>query len=105
MSKTPAKEILLQLLFAAAKELNQQLPRNKKLVLEAGTILTGTGGTLDSLGLLNLTVLFEQKIEEEFTVSVSLAEGAAITEDQGPFHSLGSLAEHAQRLVEQKLNG
>ncbi len=42
---------LTQLLFEVVDELNEQLPKDKRLEQSLNTVLFGETGTLDSLGL------------------------------------------------------
>ena len=92
------------IVFAAVQELNQQLPKAKRLEAAVGTPLSGAGGKLDSLGLLNLVVLVEQKVEQESGVTLMLADDAAMAAEPNPFQTLGTLVDHVQRSLEQKLN-
>ncbi|MGH3117315.1 MAG: acyl carrier protein [Gaiellales bacterium] len=64
------------------------------------TALLGRDGVLDSMGLVALVVAVEQVIEDEYGVSVSLADERALSERKSPFKTVGTLAEYAGRLVE-----
>ena len=59
-------------ILSAIDELNEQLPRKQKIRKSVDSVLLGQKGGLDSLGLVNLIVSVEQKIEEDFGLSVSL---------------------------------
>jgi acyl carrier protein len=64
------------------------------------TPLFGREGVLDSLGLVALVVAVEQAIEDEYGVSVSLADERALSEGKSPFRTIGTLADYAGRLID-----
>lgn len=97
-------EKIKALLWSAVDELNLQLRRDQRLAKSTAEPLTGEGGRLDSLGLINLLVLTEQRIEAEFGCNVMLADDRAMAAEPSPFATLGTLAEHIQKVLEQKLS-
>lgn len=68
--------------------------------LGADTPLFGREGVLDSLGLVALVVAVEQAIEDDYGVSVTLADERALSERKSPFATVGALAAYAARLIE-----
>jgi hypothetical protein len=64
---------VLELVYSAIDELNQQLPAAKRLAKSATTPLTGSDGALDSLNFLNLIVLVEDKANAAHGTSIALA--------------------------------
>lgn len=54
----------------AVDELNQLLPRDRRLPPSDDTALLGPDGGLDSLGLVNLIVLMERTVAQEFDIAV-----------------------------------
>jgi D-alanine--poly(phosphoribitol) ligase subunit 2 len=92
------KDELVSLVIKALRETNGQeikLPG----VLGTETSLFGQEGILDSLGLVTLVVSVEQAIEDEFGVSVSLADEKAMSQRNSPYRTIGSLAEYADRVL------
>ena len=63
------------------------------------TKLFGRDGNLDSLGLINLIVLVEQNIEEEFDTIITLADEKAISQKRSPFKTIGSLTDYIYLLI------
>ena len=57
---------VIQALFKAMDDVNQLLPKKEQLEKSEETVLSGESGKLDSLGLVNLIVAAERKIEEDF---------------------------------------
>jgi acetyltransferase-like isoleucine patch superfamily enzyme/acyl carrier protein len=87
---------ILACILAAVVELNRQLPAEKKLKTEESTVLFNgrTGDGLDSLDLVNIIVICEQKLEEEFNSTVSLTGRGWANESGSPFETIGDLADY-----------
>ena len=98
-----SRERVIQALLRAVDEVNPQLPRGRKLARSLDAVLVGDASPLDSLGLVNLVVAAEEKVEQAFGVTVSLVDEAAAPE--GPFRTLGTLADHLQAVLEGTLVG
>lgn len=90
-----------QTVFKAIDDINQLLPAGKRLEKASHTQLTGDKGKLDSLGLVNLIVAIEQKIEEDFNVSLTLADEATMPIKQNPFQTVETLANHIHLLLKR----
>lgn len=103
MSVKVDKNEVFRLLCTAVDDLNQQLRKDARLEKSPTTPLTGDGGRLDSLGLLNLLVFAEQQIETAYGVSVMLADDDAMAKEPNPFRTLDTLADHAMIQIQNKL--
>jgi hypothetical protein len=103
MSQTVEKNKVVGLLYEAVDDLNLQLRKDARLEKSPATVLTGEGGRLDSLGLLNLLVFTEQRLETAYGVSVMLADDDAMAKEPSPFRNLETLTDHAMTLLESKL--
>ncbi|MCL4298377.1 MAG: hypothetical protein KJ077_21750 [Anaerolineae bacterium] len=100
------QERITQTVFEVIDELNQLLPAEQHLEKDADTPLFGKSGRLDSLGLVNLIVATEQKIEEKFDgAAITLADSMTLPEEHSPFTSVGKLVDHLSLLLEQETNG
>lgn len=97
-------ERITNVIFSAVEEVNDQLPRKQRLEKSIDTILFGKSGKLDSLALVNLIVAVEEKIQEEFGVTVTLADERAMSRTNSPFKSLGTLADYVALLLEEQTN-
>ena len=93
-----------QAIFNSIEEINQQLEKEDELENSVDTILFGEGGKLDSLGLINLVVAVEQNIEDEFDVTITLADERAMSQENSPFMNVGSLVEYIGILLNEKLD-
>lgn len=100
------KERVIQAIFRAVDELNQQLPKKQRLGKSVDTFLFGDSGVLDSLGLVNLIVTIEQIIEEEFGVAVTLSDEKVLSQkDNSPFETIERLADYISLLLGEKADG
>ena len=94
-------ENVKQLVLNALKELNEQLDENKQLEVSENTVLFGRGSRLDSLGLVNLIVLVEEKANETFGASITLADERAMSQAQSPFRTVQSLSDYILMLLKE----
>ena len=95
---------ILNIIYQSIKELNDQFPENQKLDQSKTTVLLGSNGKLDSLGLINLLVTIEQNVEDEFDVNITIADGRAMSQKHSPFTTIGSLANYIEMLLKEELN-
>lgn len=91
--------------FEAIDDVNGLLLPAQRLSKSVETFLTGNDSVLDSLGLVNLIVATERKVEEEFGVGITLVSQESMSRPESPFRSVGALAEYVQSLLEKKVNG
>ena len=94
-------EKVLNLIYDAIDEVNQQLPPGQPLEKSPETVLFGKSSRLDSLGLVNLVVGIEQRVGDEFGVAVMLANEKAFSQKSSPFRTVGSLAEYVDALLKE----
>lgn len=94
-------EKVMQVVMEAIDELNEQLPKEQKLKKSADTALFGSGGSLDSLGLVSLVTTLEQKIEEKFGITATIFEDITALENSNPFRTVGSLADYVASILEK----
>lgn len=95
---------ILNLLYFSIDEINDQLVPEQKLNKSLDTVLFGKSGKLDSLGLINLIVAVEQNIEDEFDVSLTLADERVMSQRHSPFRTVGSLVDYISMLFEEESN-
>ena len=102
---TAMKSDLSKLFENVIKAFNRQIDDNSKLRFQPEQKLFGEGGALDSLGLVNLITLVEERIEDEYDITVSLADEKAMSRKTSPFLTIGSLMEYVSERLEESLNG
>ena len=98
----PNNEKFLEAVMEAIDELNGQLPKEEKLDKSPDTVLFGSGGSLDSLGLISLVTTVEQQIEERFGITATLLEDIDLPENDNPFRTVSSLADYVASILEKK---
>lgn len=86
------REKVLQLIYSAIEDVNQQLPPASKLAKTEFEVITGSGSVLDSLSFLNLIITTEARVDNAFRVSVTLA-SALMESDGEPPRTVGELAD------------
>jgi acyl carrier protein len=91
-----------ELLADAIRELNRQLPRKQQLGVDDGAPLFGPRSPLDSLGLVNLVVLLEQRVEERFGVELGLTTDALATGDPKALATVGAFRDLVVALLDER---
>ena len=104
-STAPNKQRMMDLIYEAIDEVNDTLPPQRRLEKTPTTVLFGTGTTLDSLGLVNLVVGFEQRVVQELGTAITLADERAMSQRNSPFHSVETLANYTVELVRETSDG
>ncbi len=95
-----AGQAVVDAINSAVDDLNEILDADERLGKSPTEALIGKDAKLDSLGLVNLIVLVEEKIQQQFGVGITLVDERAMSQSKSPFRTLGSLAE----FVEEQLN-
>lgn len=93
---------VVQAIYDAIDEVNQQLPGKQRIEKSTDTVLFGRSGKLDSLGLVNLIVSVEERVEEEFGIAITIADERAMSQENSPFKSVGALADYISLLLEER---
>ena len=93
---------IIQAIFDAIDELNDQFQKEQRLAKATDTVLFGETGKLDSLGLVNLIIATEQRLEEIFNVSLTLADEKAMSQKNSPFRTVGTLAQYIGKLLQER---
>lgn len=73
--------------------------------IDESTRLLGSGSMLDSLGLVTLIVDIEQEIEDQFGISITIANERAMNQTKSPFRSIQTLVEYIELLVKEQTEG
>ena len=70
--------------------------------IDENTPIYGSTGYLNSLGLVNLIVIIEDKIHEKFNVSISITDEKAMSQTRSPFRDVKSLSLYLEGLLRGK---
>lgn len=92
---------LAELFGAVIDEFNAQSYQGRKLSMRPDELLFGAGGVLDSLGLVNLVTMLEEHVEDEFGVTISLADERAMSRKSSPFRTIASLMTYVSERLEE----
>lgn len=98
------KKEITKMVFEVIDDINELLPEEQQLKKHSNTVLFGKLGKLDSLGLVNLIVATEQKIEEKFNITITLADERAISKKHSPFNTIESFVNYIFLLLKGNIN-
>ena len=101
--RSPAEVGTLVLRVVAA--VNTERPADAPISSDLQAMLFGEGAALDSLGLVNLIVAIEQEMEDEWDVSIALADEKAMSQRRSPFRTLGALIDYIAMRLETEDHG
>ena len=77
---------------------------NDETRFDSNSNIFGENAPFDSLEFVNLIVGVEQDIEENYNMSITLADEKAMSEKENPFKTIGSLADYIVVILDEKLN-
>ena len=93
--------LLLSTLEVHFNEINEPVDLSERENIK----LFGGDGLLDSMGLVSFVVEVEERLEDEFNVSVILADEKAMSRRTSPFARISYLADYILELVNEDSNG
>jgi hypothetical protein len=93
------RDRIVALVRRAVDEINEQLDEGVRLGLGPETVLYGRGAKIASLTLVTFIVAVEERIREEFGLTVTLANEKAMSMEHSPFKTLGSMIGYATDVV------
>ena len=96
---------ILEGIYAAIDEVNEQFPEDQNLEKSLETVLLGSSGKLESVNLVNLLVAIEENIEEAFDIPISITDERAVSEKNSPFRTVETLCNFMLNLLDEKQNG
>ena len=97
ISREDLIKLLLGLLSLHFEEINEQIDLSEG----EQTKLFGGDGILDSLGLVSYIVNVEEALEDEYGVSVILADEKAMSRRTSPFSRISYLVDYIIELIKQ----
>ena len=97
----PPRETIVSAIKAAINDINETLPRDRKISTADDAALYGSGGVIDSLTLTLLIVAVEQKIEQSLHYTISLVDMSIVAEENNAFRNITTLADHISSLIGQ----
>lgn len=98
------RDRVFRLIYGVIERLNEQRKPDERIKGDSDSVLMGSGGSLDSLGLVNLIVATEEAVEQEFGTPITLSENMEYGDERSPFHTISSLADHMMLLLGESRN-
>ena len=89
-----ARKDAYEIVIASLNEVFAQTGMPAPEGLGEDTVLVGSDPVLDSLGVVQLIVEVEQRVEQGHNISVTLANDKAMSARNSPFRTVGVLADH-----------
>ena len=87
-----SKAAVIEIIYRALRNLNEELDEGKRVKLAPDTKLFGPEATLDSLSLVSVIVDVETAVADELGRAVSLTDDKAMTQEVSPFSNVTPLA-------------
>jgi hypothetical protein len=95
---------VLNLIYESIDEINLDLDSDVQIEKKEDSILFGSQSSLDSMGLVNLITIVEQKIEEFTGEFISIADERAMSMEHNPFSTVNAFKNHVQMLLDENKN-
>ncbi len=92
-------EQVLQCVYAAIDESNEDRVDLPPLEKSPSTVLHGTKTALDSLGLINFLVAVEEGVGHELGAPIALSDDRSLSREPSPFGSVRALVEYIEELL------
>lgn len=94
-----------QVVFNTLDDFNREMAGEVFLPKSPETCLFGLDGLLDSLGLVNLVIAVETRMEEDLGVTVTLVDEKAMSRTRNPFATVRSLIDFVYEVLESPEDG
>jgi acyl carrier protein len=90
-----------EIIFATIDEFNEFQTPDKQIDRSSAAVLFGSGGRLDSHGLVVFIVAVEERLAARLGVDLTITDDHAMSEASSPFRTVRSLTEY----VRERING
>src|ERR1044071_2804375 len=97
----PERERVVSAIYGAVDELNTQLPKGVRVEKSLDAPLYGKSSKLESIDLVGFIIEVEEKVKEEFGTAITIADDRAMSQQNSPFLTLGTLADYVAGLLEE----
>ena len=92
-------ERIQQAVYRAVDELNKQLPKGISVNKSPDAVLYGKTGKLESIDVVTLIMEVEDQIKAEFGKCITIADDRAMSLENSPFLTVGSLTNYVAELL------
>lgn len=105
MNTIIVRENIINLLLSTLKSHFEEINESVELTEKENIKLFGGDGLLDSIGLVSFVVEVEEKLEDEYNISVVLADEKAMSRRTSPFAKISYLADYIIEVINDDSNG
>ena len=91
-----------QMILRVIDAINAEAPKDQQISTDPSAILLGEGGSLDSMGFVDLAMQLQEAVLDEYDVAVTVADEKMLENAEGPFKTIESLVEHVAGLLENE---
>lgn len=91
---------IIELIYSSIDEINKNRDAEKLIEKSEDTVIFGANSKLDSLGLVNLIVSLEEKVNDAFAKNITLADERAMSLEKSPFRTVRTLSDFILELLE-----
>ena len=95
---------VIQILEESLNKFCEEFELDNSLSEGENTKLFGSDGVLDSIGLVSFIVFVEEVLEDEFGISIVLADEKAMSRRTSPFSRISYLADYILELINTNSN-
>lgn len=95
------EKIIQSCIYPVMEQMKGQVSRADELKLRPDAALFAAEGPLDSIELVRMIILVEERVKKELGVTVRLATLTAVTREDSPFSTVGALATFIEQLVRE----
>lgn len=93
------QERVQKAVYRAVDELNKQLPKGISVDKSPDAVLYGKTGKLESIDVVTLIMEVEDQIKSEFGASITIADDRAMSRENSPFLTVGTLTDYVAELL------
>jgi len=95
------RDEILKLVYEAIARANELRDPSAQIAQDPATALFGSGGALDSLGLVSLVLDVEDAVNGATGRAVALSDDRAMSQARSPFRTVGSFVDY----IGERLSG
>lgn len=93
------RERVQEAVYRAVDELNKQLPKGISVSKSPDAVLYGKTGKLESIDVVTLIMEVEDQVKAEFGTSITIADDRAMSQENSPFLTVGTLTDYVAELL------
>ena len=99
------QESVQKLLMACVEGVIAEMSSDERVEVNLDTLLLAEGGAIDSLQLVSIIVDFEESINKNYNINISLTSDEAMIQLESPFYSVKTLSDYTVKLLIAKSKG